>query len=31
MTEIDETSRKFGLMINVEKIKMMVIEKRRHL
>src|SRR6218665_3718805 len=28
-TQIDETSRKIGLMINVDKIKTMVIEKRK--
>jgi len=28
-TQIDETSRKFSLMINAEKIKTMVIEKRK--
>src|SRR6218665_2287842 len=28
-TQIDETSRKFGLMINAEKTKPMVLEKRK--
>ena len=31
-TQVDETSREFGLMINAEKTKTMVLEKRkRHL
>ena len=30
-TQIDETSRKFGIMINAEKAKTMIIEKRKSL